>query len=248
MTSTCSHSKVFQSEAYSWSRLAVIAITGLFSTALAGYRDTAWTLHFAKNPVQPFTNFMAQSVFEAEWPGGSDIGVIIPIIAFFYWLLLKKHSAEEQIQYIRNRLRYIFLCGISAPLIAVHTFKWSFSRARPKVYISEILPTLNDQADLSWLPGFMGIFGPRGYSWNSFPSGHSATCAVLISLCYLFRPRSAQRMVGFVVVLMFTGFMAVSRSMAGMHWISDSVASFFLVWCVVDFLSFKLLQKTPYLT
>jgi membrane-associated phospholipid phosphatase len=81
----------------------------------------------------------------------------------------------------------------------------------------------------------MGWDGPRGFSYNSFPSGHAASCAVLIALVYLFpKHRVIERAVTTSTLIVLTTAMAIGRSMAGMHWLSDSIASFFIVWAVVD--------------
>ncbi len=233
-----------------YKRPLFILAAGTICFILAGYRDHAWTLHYAKHPLQPFTTIMAQSLFEGEWPGGSDVGVLVGIIAFFSWIRLKWQQKSPS--KVRNNeshsqtlftLRYIFLSGILAPFAAVHTFKWSVSRARPRTFLEDVLPYLPSDHDFSWLPGFMGLYGPRGYAWNSFPSGHSATCAVLLVFCYAIPMSPTRKALTFAAVFLFTAVMAIARSMAGMHWISDSVASFFIVWIVIDILGQWLTAK-----
>jgi membrane-associated phospholipid phosphatase len=174
-------------------------------------------------------------MYEGALPGMSDIGVTLPILAFFMWLYYhRKQVTSPSIEVLKSKLRFIFLCGLFAPFVTVQSLKWLVSRARPKIFISEVLPTLTETHEHLFLPGFMGFTGPRGYSWNSFPSGHASTCALLLVLAYVFGNNKMQKSGIFLLVFALTGFMAVGRSMAGMHWISDSVASFFVVWAIID--------------
>jgi membrane-associated phospholipid phosphatase len=189
---------------------------------------------------------MAQSIFESGKFGGSDFGIFLGIFAFIYWVSIKRRSGIKD-ELKKLKLKFIFLSVILAPLLSVHSFKWIVSRARPNAFASEVLKSDSLIPSDVYLPGFMGLHGPRGYSWNSFPSGHVSTCAVFLVFCYLISNTNVvkNRMYqsfAFTSVALYTGLMGIARAMAGMHWISDSVASFFLVWAVVDWTWHKTLS------
>ena len=200
-----------------------------------GFLDAQWTPAFWGNPSPAFTDVMSRSFYEGALPGISDLGVTAPILAFLLWAWRKYREHVASDEPIQMRLKFLFLAGLFASLTTVHTLKWLVSRARPKVFLTEVLPTLNLNLSTLYLPGFMGLTGPRGLSWNSFPSGHAGTCAVLLSFSYIYWHTHRQTAVLWAVcVTLLTILMAIARSMAGMHWLSDSVASFFLVWTVID--------------
>jgi membrane-associated phospholipid phosphatase len=214
-----------------WRPAAILAV-GFILFCLMGFKDSVWTYAFWRHPWPEYTNIMARSFYEGELPGVSDIAVTGSILAFFVWLKFRRNPQKQEISTL---LRFVFTCGITGALITVQSFKWIVSRARPKIFERDVLATLNVDPSSIWLPGFMGWDGPRGSSWNSFPSGHSGTCAILIALVYMVpdsRPMT-RILVGCAVVAL-TISMAIGRSMAGMHWLSDSIASFFMVWAVVD--------------
>lgn len=215
-------------------RPVLILAIGATLFYLTGFRDAVWTFAFWRHPSPVFTDVMSRSFYEGEWPGISDIGVTVPLLAFFWWLKIRKSNGDRPL--FANQLRFIFISGFFGAFVTIHSFKWLVSRARPKVFDRDVLPQLGiDPAEL-YLPGFMGWDGPRGTSWNSFPSGHAGTCAVLLALAYLIPRTHWARPLVLSAVIVLTASMAVARSMAGMHWISDSVASFFLVWATVDFI------------
>ena len=190
---------------------------------------------FWLDPMPEFRDFMSQSIYEGEAFGGSDIGVSLAIISFLSWLWLVR-SGKHSSFLAPQQLKFIWISGLSTALIAVHSLKWVVSRARPKIILRPDLD-LETLASMTW-PGFMPWNGPRGLSWNSFPSGHTASCAIMLAFVYVAWPRS--RIVGtfvFLAVAAYCGLMATARSMAGMHWLSDSIASFFLAWMVIHVLA-----------
>lgn len=214
---------------------AVIMTVGTVCFCMIGLRDFEWTTRLLANKWPAFTDVMSRSLFEGELPGMSDFGVIIAIMAFVAWLRLRRSAvSNECAQPTLVRLKFIFLSGVFAPLFTVQIFKWVISRARPNVFLSEVLPERPDLVGDIWLPGFMGLMGPRGYMWNSVPSGHASTCAVLLVFSYAYGKTVWQKSLIGTAVIAYTAAMAIARSMAGMHWISDSVASFFIVWAVID--------------
>ena len=171
--------------------------------------------------------------------GVSDIGVTTAIICFFLWLPKRQKSQPSESLSTEN-LKFIWQTGLLTAVISVHSLKWLIGRARPKVFFGEHLSTqfTVDSLKQLHLPGFMPIFGPRGLSLNSFPSGHTASCAVLLVFCYILWPRhkSLSILLGATIINLSCA-MGAARSMAGMHWLSDSVASIFLTWAIIHIYS-----------
>ena len=217
-------------------RPLAILMVGSICFFATGYIDGQWTLALWANPSVIFTDVMSRSVYEGNLPGMSDIGVTLPILAFLVWVWRRYRPQETALQdQTQQNLKFLFLTGLFASLATIHSFKWIVSRARPKVFLTQILPALNVDPSSIYLPGFMGWAGPRGASWNSFPSGHACSCALFIVFSYLnWKTSRYTAVLWFIGAAIFTALMGIGRSMAGMHWISDSVASFFLVWAVTD--------------
>jgi len=163
---------------------AGIFLVGLASVSIAGLIDFEWTSQLYQDPHAGFAAWMAQSVYEGGAIGGSDFGVTFAVAAFLRWVYLRRKDQQSQQPHL-SWLKFIFISGIFAPLVAVHTFKWVVSRARPNLFFRELLDDAVVRGAHVYLPGFKGIFGPKGYSWNSFPSGHASTCAVFLVVVYI---------------------------------------------------------------
>jgi membrane-associated phospholipid phosphatase len=189
-----------------------------------------------QNPVPWFRDFMAHSIFEGEAFGGSDIGILFAMVCFFAWLA-RRRGRMVLTWFSVPELKFIWLASLLTSIISVHSLKWIVSRARPKIIFTPDYLGMDPVAVLTpmrW-PGFMSIDGPRGLTYNSFPSGHTAACAILMTVSYVWWRRKPGFSLGFfVLVFLFCVLMAIARSMAGMHWLSDSVASFFITWAVIQ--------------
>ena len=222
-----------------------IVTVGLILTGLTAHHEALIVSQIFKNPAVGFRDFMANSLYEGRSFGGSDFGVTMAILAFFLWLKARTNKKTPNSQSY-SQLKFIWLTGLLTGICAVHSMKWIISRARPKIILTS---DTSEQilANMTW-PGFMPLDGPRGIDWNSFPSGHTASCAIMLVYAYLAWPRS--RIAGIFIfgsVAFYCGLMAVARSMSGMHWLSDSVASFFLAWLIIDLVAknLALTSRTP---
>lgn len=216
----------------------LISSFGLILTIMTARHEALLVATAFRNPEIGFRNFMANSIFEGRSFGGSDFGVTLAIIAFLLWIFAR-HKKKTSLLFQQSQLKFIWLSALLTAICAVHSLKWIISRARPKLVITEELN--NHIIDAMTWPGFMPIDGPRGIDWNSFPSGHTASCAIMLAYTYLAWPRSKLTAVTiFLGVTLYSGLMGVARSMAGMHWFSDSVASFFLAWLIIDLVATKL--------
>lgn len=215
-----------------------ILIAGVILTLTTTQFEAPVVLDFYRNPWPEFRNFMANSFFEGRPFGGSDIGVTLALIAFAIWIY-QRSQRKSDAPSIAAKLKFLWLTGLLTAICGVHSLKWIVSRARPKVILTPDTQ-VDTMINLTW-PGFMPWDGPRGLDWNSFPSGHTASCAIMIAYAYLVWPKHrAAGITVFVAVTIYCGLMAIARSMAGMHWLSDSVASFFLAWFIIDMVARRL--------
>jgi membrane-associated phospholipid phosphatase len=242
----------------------LILTTGTIAVAVTGFFDFSAGIQLQQFERSGFARWMAQTVFEGQGIGGSDFGVLLTIVVAMILVARKWriHTAKNKTEFrqlttpdkhtIDRNLKFSIQCGIIAPMVAVHFFKWTISRARPNLYFREIYLHSHSWHELTsqhWLPGFMSLGGPRGYSWNSFPSGHAATSAILLVISYvLWQSRHPIwrlcSLAWFITIMAYVFAMAIARSMAGMHWLSDGCGSFFLVWSIVDLLYIRIFLKT----
>ena len=200
-----------------------------------------------QHPWPEFRDVMSSSFYEGGPMGVSDIGVTIAIICFFLWVPKRQKNQPSEFLSTEN-LKFIWQTGLLTAVISVHSLKWLIGRARPKVFFAEHLGnqfTFDSLKQLR-LPGFIPIFGPRGLSLNSFPSGHTASCAVLLVFCYILWPKHKllSILLGAAIITLSCA-MGAARSMAGMHWLSDSVASIFLTWAIIHVYYSKLRIQKP---
>ena len=219
-------------------RPILILLSGIAAFCLAAPYELPLVLYLWQHPWPEFRDIMSQSFYEGGAPGASDIGVTIGIICFLTWIYERKKPIAAKFISLGAK-RFIWMSDLITSVFAVHSLKWIISRARPKIFFAknDLLNGGTEGLHGINLAGFMPFDGPRGYSFNSFPSGHTASCALLLSICYIVganRPR-----LGYffgIFVFIFCAMMAIARSMAGMHWLSDGIASFFITWAIVDYL------------
>lgn len=225
-----------------WKWPVLILVAGALAFAAVVQCEAPAVYQLWTSPWPMFREIMSRSVYEGGAVGASDVSVTIAVLAFFKWIRNKRAKIESQ-NTEQIRLKFIWLTALCTSFATVHSLKWLISRARPKVFFShEIFPryTLEQLESVQWA-GFMPWNGTRGMSWNSFPSGHTATATILLIGCYLYWSKS--RSLSVIMWMIFTIFavaMGVARSMAGMHWLSDSVASYFLVWSIIHIFSMKM--------
>lgn len=219
-----------------------ICAAGIAVFAAAAQVESVYVLALYERPVPWFRDLMEQSLYEGGLPGGSDIGVTAAILCFVEWVA-RLRGKKPFTRLTLAQLKFVWLSGLLTALVAVHSLKWIISRARPKMILTPDFLAQEGSARLveamTW-PGFMPWNGPRGYSFNSFPSGHAASCAILLVFAYLLGQRGRWLGVScFLVVTLYCIMMVVARSMAGMHWLSDGVASYFICWVIVHIMSRK---------
>lgn len=200
-----------------------------------GQIETPIVVSLWRTPWPGFRDFMADSIYEGGFVGASDFGVTAAIVCFVLWLFARSNPNPKL---NKQDLKFIWLSSFLTAIVAVHSLKWIVGRLRPHRFFDTVGHQLLDSENLQnlILPGFLPLIGPRGIGLNSFPSGHTASCAILLTFSYVLWPKNkAVSLIFGLLTIAFSTSMAVARSMAGMHWLSDSVASLFLTWSLIHF-------------
>ena len=215
--------------------ICLLLSIGTILFILVGSIEAPVVVYLWQAPVPWFRDFMADSIYEGDFIGASDLGVTAAIICFLVWL--RRRKSQDHNRFLSNHdLRFIWLSSFLTAIVAVHGLKWVIARARPNRFFDMLgQDALNPEnlASLT-LPGCLPLIGPRGMGLNSFPSGHTASCTILLAFSYvLWTKNKAASFITGALVLALSGAMGAARSMAGMHWLSDSVASVFLTWSIV---------------
>ncbi len=120
-----------------------------------------------------------------------------------------------------HRILITYLAAVVAAFATVHLFKMIWGR--PRFYV-----IANGDAEFrNWYE--IAGFAIRGDRFYSFPSGHTQGASAslfLFALPELFPSLPRKSVVLPAVSLLFIGFVAFSRIMAGMHFVSDVMAAF----------------------
>jgi membrane-associated phospholipid phosphatase len=243
----------------------ILSCLSLWVVVDVDFKLTLWLYEHRNHALK---DFMANSVFELEPIGGGDFAVFLLIsIAILYllsqvveiqsesWIqrlkgpisfVLARPNFHKWLKNNRPTLGFLVLCGLFCPLFMVHTTKWIFGRTRPGHVWDDALPYS------SWYE-WGDFFMLKGYFHGSFPSGHTATAFIFMSLAYpILLNSSKRRVLGFLVAffaIALSTLMAISRSMSKDHWLSDSVFSFFASWLIIHALYFwgvKMVEKKRY--
>ncbi len=182
---------------------------------------------WADRPIAAYTNdlktstpalydffFAVTDIGKAKWYLG-PLGIATIICAF----LSRGKTILESMKKRANELgaRALFLFGVVAfSGIVANIIKLSIGRARPALWFKE------------------GVFGfdpltISGYLWHGMPSGHTTTVFTLAFALSALYPR--YRYLWFLLAL----FLAASRVMINMHYLSDIFAGIAVAWISVRF-------------
>ena len=194
------------------------------------------------DPWVSFEKIMSRSIYEGGAFGGSDVGVTCAILCFLVWIA-RRGANSEVLYFSRQEFKFVWLASLTTSIILVHSLKWIIIRVRPKLFFSTTPAMSLENANLESLrwPGFLSFNAPRGIGWNSFPSGHTASSAILLCFAYIFYRKNRALGLGIGMgVFLYCVAMSIARSMAGMHWLTDGVASFFGVWAIIHEISVRM--------
>lgn len=207
-----------------------------------GFFDYEWTLFLQENRIDAYGEFMRRTLFEGSSFGASDPAIIFQIMTAAAYFLSSRQSSNETLIRLRPFLGFVFFSSLVAGLGLVHSFKWIIGRARPDLVFNGTYPFTH------WFQ-----FGPQfvsdGIFYGSFPSGHTATVFLLMTVSYWMvgiRHRSfTEKTIGVIwaiTVLLYSASMAVGRAMTLHHWLSDCVGIIFMAWISLHVIFFYILK------
>lgn len=184
---------------------------------------------------------MGRTVFEGQAFGGGDLVALYLLAAVGgYYVALKRSSGR--FYRLRPYFGFVVTSAVVWGLGMVHALKWSIGRARP----FEVLYT-----GLPFTPWHE--IGPHfiteGIYQGSFPSGHTAQAALLLTFAYVLPaaterravPRAAAWAVGGLCLCFITA-MGIARAMALSHWLTDVVGGLFLTWIGIQVTYHRILR------
>lgn len=223
-------------------RLLMIFSAILISMGFLSVYDYELTVWIQSANVEEFSRFVDQSLFSDDPFGASDIGVIYALLAVILYLVLNIRSISQNLLYLRPLTGFIAFASLFNGLILVHSFKIMMGRARPESVLD------GETFYSGWYE-----FGPhlfsQGYFSGSFPSGHTATSILLITLSYILIGSSGEsftkKILGYawgVLALFLSVAIAVGRVMSGHHWITDCVGTMLIGWFLIHCFYYYILR------
>jgi membrane-associated PAP2 superfamily phosphatase len=226
-------------------QIFLLALLCLWAAAMAWVPrvDYRWTAQLTTYRHHPFAGLARRTVFQGQLPGATDPAALLAVATVVLYLRAHAAGASRRLLAARPALGFLLLAALGPGLAVVHALKLVVGRARPLDVLSrQHLPYTEwyQAGKLSLTAGFF-----RG----SFPSGHTAAVFTTLALAYAlaFDPAAGRRMriAGLAVaVLSLAGALAitVANAMGGNHWLSDGLGTIGLVWLLVHFLYFQLLD------
>jgi len=205
-------------------------------------RDTLWTQLLYENPNAQLGEVMRRSLFEGDAPGGSDPSIILFLGALILYCRLQKAESLPKLKAWKPYLGFIVFSGFVVGIGIVQGMKWSIGRARPHEVFSEAF---------SYTPWYSlgSHYITEGMYFGSFPSGHTSSVMMLMTLAYIAYAapgasisRKVLGAVWGVFVLVAAALMALARSMTGHHWVTDTFGVLFPLWGILHSIYFYLLN------
>ena len=225
----------------------ILLLTALILIIISPF-DKDWTFWLSRHRIDGFADIFNRSMFEGKMLGVSDLGVFV-----YLGSLLLLVFTQTEILTLRNKKASLFssfLCyyGLFLGIGFVHPLKLIWGRKRP-----EALLGIDDASFTQWYQGGISTFEKINFA-GSFPSGHTATCLLIIALIYcsyFLKPSTKFRKI--ILITGYFGFsacvaMGVSRSMTLKHWISDWIFSIGFGWFLLHYLFFHIWKMDRLLT
>ncbi len=185
--------------------------------------------------------FMKRSVFENSSFGGSDIPVILQILALLILIIVEILPKLKNRFKFNKELQFICMGSIGLSVILIHGLKIIFGRPRPFL----LLKFPNTYHFSHWWE--LAYFSTNGMKESgSFPSGHTASAMFMLAFVYALQNHTQNK--ALIVALKFFVFiyafiMGLSRVMLADHWITDCVGSILLTWAVLHFVFYRYFAK-----
>jgi membrane-associated phospholipid phosphatase len=223
-----------------WGIVAILAVFVPLLALVSGV-DYRWTIYLHDHQIDSISDFVAQSLFSGEGFGATDPPVMIGVVVLAAYILSFYRWGARLVKW-RPQLGFALVSALLTALVLVHTMKLTVGRARPR----EVF-----KYGLHYTPWFR--FGShhlsQGFFSGSFPSGHTVSVAILISIAYLVggSPQASPRRRQWAwlwggVVFCYAVFVGLGRCMSGAHWPSDCLAAAGLAWLGVHVLYYYALR------
>ena len=219
--------------------IAVLLIVTMFGIVGVDY---SWTVDLNANQAKALADFMSRTLFEGEGFGGGDPAILFLIFVLFAYLSAWGVLPFHRFNNWRPQLGFIIGSAPVVALFIIHSLKWVVGRARPREVIRQGM-VYTDWHELG--PHYI----TEGIYRGSFPSGHTASVLLLLSIAYILAAdryqSAATRLSGWIwglVVLLYCLTMAVSRSMTFSHWIGDSLFTILAGWLTMHCMYYWVLQ------
>ncbi len=230
-------------KSYPWGLFGLIALFPLIMIPLATV-DYEVTFFLYSHRHDLFGEVMKRTVYQGLKFGASDPAIIFQIVIAALYFYYSPGHKQKSFLYYRPFLGFVLFSSLVTGLGLVHSTKWVMGRARPYLVFGDKLPYSQ------WFE-----FGPHfvsdGIYYGSFPSGHTATVFLLITISYwlIGNPQASPRSRAFgwawgIPVLILTIMMSIGRCMTAHHWLSDSVGITLLAWISVH-LNYYYILKIP---
>ncbi len=204
--------------------ILVFVILGVLLPAV----DFSWTSFLHQNSWESYSRFMEQSCAEGHAFGGGDIGNIFTIVIVLFYFASRTKRWEQRFAEWSNRLGFLVVSS-SILALALHGIKVLVARPRPYLVVA------GTQSFSQWYQiGSLAL--AKGHYSGSFPSGHVGSVIALASVVFVLEKRWQRVLVGCLIVVFSIG-MAVARSMAFKHWISDGLLFIPFAFVLFEFLN-----------
>ncbi|MBU2509691.1 phosphatase PAP2 family protein [bacterium] len=237
------HPSPYEKKAYPWGLIGLILLFPLIMIPLATV-DYEVTIFFYHHKHKLFGELMKRTVFQGFKFGASDPAIFFQIIMACFYFCYSPKRKQNSYHYYRPFLGYVIFSSLVTGLGLVHSVKWILGRARPHLVFADKLPYSQ------WFE-----FGPHfvsdGIFYGSFPSGHTATVFLLITVSYwlIGNPQASRNSKIFgwvwgVLIIILTIMMAIGRCMTAHHWLSDSVGVTLMVLVSIH-LNYYYILKIP---
>lgn len=208
-----------------FTKLKLSLALGLSAAALytAGLYDQALRAKLWAASSHTLTGVFGRSLFEGQAFGVGDLGTItaaLVLIAYLGTTTLSAQRPSSRFRSWRPFLGFMSYAILISPIL-VHGLKRSLGRPRPSSVESGLA------AFQAMTTPWRDVAAPLVDS-GSWPSGHTATMALMLALVYATRHKLARWLLSLMLLTLTIG-MGLSRIAAGMHWLSDVVASLLLM-------------------
>jgi len=221
--------------------LAVLFACLVAAAIAVSPHDREWTTALREKNWTTCSAWMANSLFEGESPGGSDVPVFVLAFALFAYFRGWGRKASGRYLAWRPQAGFVIFSSFLLGVVFVHSLKYIMARARPYLVLDHGWP-YTDWWQLGPHDITQGVYG------GSFPSGHAAAAFLLMPVAYaLFAgaPTRLRRAAGMIVgaaALSYAVSMSIYRGMDGSHWISDGVLMILGGWILVHLLYYVVLR------